>query len=165
MCFKKYIEKLHTCPVGTRICQTIPFLDKWGMGVVMLSVRFWLASLFFASALTKIYTDTAFGFIPYFNLTDTTFFLFEDEYGMPFPMFTAWLATLVELIAPIMLILGFGSRLAGLALLLMTLVIHFTYIMDDTHYVWMILSALCFCYGSGIFSLDYALIRKCPFKK
>lgn len=161
MCLKSILLNMKNCPITSRLSKGCPVAEKWGMGAVMLGVRFWLASLFFASALTKIYTDTAFGFIPYFSVSDTTFFLFEEEYGMPFPMITAWAATLVELIAPILLVLGFGTRLAGLALLVMTLVIHFTYQMDDAHYVWMMFSSLCIFYGAGFFSLDHFIRNRC----
>lgn len=161
MCWQKLKECL-CCP---KLCSfakcKINFAELWLMPASVLVMRLWLADIFWKSGLTKIYTDTAFGFIPYFGVTDTTYFLFEEEYGMPFPEVSAWASTLVELGAPILLLFGFGARFAAVALLIMTLTIHFTYIADPSHYMWMMFSAIILSYGAGKFSVDHWIRNKC----
>lgn len=160
MCEK--IKKMLTCERMLSVARCkIHLAEFWMMPATMLVMRVWLASIFWKSGVSKIYTDFAYGFLPYFSLTDSTYMLYEYEYDVPYlsPEFAAWSSTLVELMAPIMLVLGFGTRIAATALLVMSLVIHYTYFADDTHYMWMMFSAVLMAYGAGRFSAD-RLIRK-----
>ena len=70
-----------------------------------------------------------------------------------------YMAVVVELVAPIMLWLGLGTRLAALALLGMTLVIQ-TFVYPQaylTHGLWAIALLLLVKYGAGKLSLDWLL--------
>ncbi len=67
-----------------------------------LLARFWVAKVFFLSGLTKIQS------------WDTTIMLFTNQYHVPLlsPVFAAYLGTGFELVLPILLVLGFGGRIA-----------------------------------------------------
>jgi putative oxidoreductase len=79
-----------------------------------LLLRCGVALVFWRSGLTKL---------PLGN--DMTVFLFEDEYRVPLlpAALAAYLATLIELVAPWMLIAGLGARVSAAILLAETLVI------------------------------------------
>ncbi|HEU0204348.1 MAG TPA: DoxX family protein, partial [Burkholderiaceae bacterium] len=66
--------------------------------VIDLTVRLWVAAVFFKSGLTKIQS------------WDTTLLLFENEYQVPFlsPETAALLGTGAELVLPVLLALGLG---------------------------------------------------------
>ncbi|MBL6785391.1 MAG: DoxX family protein [Rickettsiales bacterium] len=106
--------------------------------------RLWLAKIFFLAGLTKIAN------------WDQTILLFEYEYAVPIlPVsLAALLATVIELSAPILLILGLLTRYSAFALLIMTLVIQFAVIPHDQHYSWMLMCFILISNGGGKFSLD-----------
>ncbi len=115
----------------------------------VLGIRVWIGLVFWKSGQTKI-ADWA-----------GTVALFKDEYKVPVipPEVAAFLATSVELSAPIMVILGIGARFGALAMLLMTAVIEFTYMHFDVHVVWALTLSLILFQGPGAASFD-ALIKK-----
>jgi putative oxidoreductase len=115
-----------------------------------LLVRIWVAIIFFKSGLTKL------------DDFETTIFLFAEEYKVPFipPELAAYSGTLFELICPILLVLGLGSRVAALPLLAMTAVIQFTYLDHLQHYYWGILLAGIIFHGAGKWSLDYLVKQR-----
>ena len=84
---------------------------------IALLLRFGIAAPFLLSGRTKVE-----GVL---TLTDTTFFLFQEDYRLPFlpPEPAAYLATYAEHLFPILIILGLGTRLSAAALLGMTIVI------------------------------------------
>lgn len=88
----------------------------------------------------------------------TTLALFTDEYKLPFiaPKAAAYLATTAELTLPVLLLLGFMTRYAALALLCMTLVIEvFVYPgAFDTHGVWAVSLLFLMKHGAGALSFD-----------
>ena len=128
-----------------------------------LALRFALAVPFFRSGLTK--WD---GFL---QLSDTPVLLFTEEfklhifgaqYDYPFPAAAAWGSSLAEIILPIFLVLGLGTRLVALALLLMTALIQLT-IPDgwaNFHLPWAAMALAIIAIGPGLFSLDHVLGRK-----
>ncbi|MFM9888680.1 MAG: DoxX family protein, partial [Burkholderiales bacterium] len=79
---------------------------------VDLLLRLWVANVFFKSGLTKIANF------------DSTISLFENEYAVPFlpPELAAYLGTGAELILPVFLALGLGTRFAALALFVFNIV-------------------------------------------
>ena len=79
-------------------------------------LRLGVSLVFFRSGLAKLQENS-------WALSQQTIFLFRDEYHMPFPELSAYVATSVELLAPLMLLFGIGSRIAAAAMLGMTLVI------------------------------------------
>jgi putative oxidoreductase len=93
----------------------IAMLESIPIAVAEFGLRLGVSLVFFRSFLSKIAS------------WDTTLLLFENEYQVPLlpPGVAALLAAALELVGPIMLVLGFGTRLAAAAMLGMTLVIQF----------------------------------------
>jgi putative oxidoreductase len=93
----------------------------------------------------------------------TTLALFTDEYKVPVlpPEIAAYMATAVELTAPILLWLGLATRLGAAAMLGMTLVIQiFVYPQSyPTHLLWAGPLLYLVLRGPGTLSIDH-LIRK-----
>lgn len=143
-------------------------LEHWGYALAGLFARLWLALIFWKSAATKVVETsetTLFGIniplihLPY-EIQESTYMLFEYEYEMPYPEILTVFSTFAEILLPIMIVLGFGSRIAALGLFIMTLVIQLTYMHADSHIVWMMVSALILTAGPGRISIDHG-IRKC----
>ncbi len=112
----------------------IPFWD--------LVCRILMARIFFQSGLSKV------------DDWEATLFLFQKEYCVPCMPVAAYVATGVELIAPILLILGFWSRLTAFSLFILSIVVHTTYPHFFEHYLWMLLCLSIVLRGPGKFSLD-----------
>ena len=112
-------------------------------------IRLWMAKIFFYSGLVKI------------GSWQTTLLLFAEEYQVPLiPVeFAAISATAIELVAPVLLVIGLGARLAAVPMLIMTAVIQFTYLDSVEHAYWAILLGRILVRGAGEYSIDY-LIRK-----
>lgn len=89
-------------------------LERVPTALPVLMMRCAVALVFWRSGLTKL---------PLGN--DMTVFLFEDEYRVPLlpAAFAAYLTTLIELIAPWLLVAGLGARVSAAVLLAETLVI------------------------------------------
>jgi putative oxidoreductase len=122
--------------------------------VIDLTVRLWVAAVFFKSGLTKIQS------------WDTTLLLFENEYQVPFlsPETAALLGTGAELVLPVLLALGLGSRFAAFALFVFNIVAVISYpelegIGIEQHQVWGILLLVTLLHGPGKLSLDALLGR------
>jgi putative oxidoreductase len=94
---------------------------------------------------------------------DTTLALFSDEYRVPLlsPEIAAYMATAVELTAPVLLLFGFATRLGAAAMLGMTIVIQaFVYPQSyPTHVLWAGPLLYLVLRGPGVLSIDH-LIRK-----
>lgn len=142
---------------NTFISKTINFyfriliiLEKLFMPLLVFFIRFWMARIFWYSGLTKI------------SSWESTIFLFKDEYKVPVisAEVAAYIATAFELTCPILLILGFGARLATLPMLAMTAVIQFTYLDHMDHRYWAMLLAIILFYGPGTLSLDYFIKKR-----
>lgn len=124
---------------------------------MLLFVRVSLAGVFWRSGRTKVIEDT------WIMLSDNTVTLFENEYaGVPLPSeLAARLALGAEHLFPILLLVGFATRLSALALLVMTLVIQISVYPEawwQVHIVWVALALVLIVRGSGKFSLDYWLM-------
>jgi len=127
-----------------------------------LMLRFALAVPFFKSGLTKWE-----GFL---TLAPSTIFLFENQfqlnifgqtYPIPYPVMAAWAASIIEIVAPILLVFGLFTRLAALALLGMAAVIFLVY--PDTwaqeQLPWGAMAAALVAYGAGEISIDHFIWR------
>jgi putative oxidoreductase len=136
-------------PALPAIAKTLAILEALG-SLILLLERFWMARIFFKSGLTKI------------DDWSNTLYLFANEYNVPLlpPALAATGATVVELCAPVFLILGLATRLATLPMLAMTAVIQFTYESHPDHAVWAMLLATILCFGPGKISVDYWLKKK-----
>jgi putative oxidoreductase len=95
---------------------------------------------------------------------DTTILLFKDEYKVPVlpPELAATMATGVELVAPVMLLLGFGARIAAATMLGMTIVIQsFVYPESyPSHILWAGPLLYILLRGPGVLSIDHAVRKR-----
>lgn len=119
-------------------------------GFVLLIARLGLAAVFWLSGRTKVEGV--------FTITDSTYFLFAEEYRLPLIPSTlaAGAATTAEHILPILLVLGLFTRLSALGLLIMTLVIQ-VFVYPDawgTHLGWAALALVLLNGGGGRLALD-----------
>ena len=125
-------------------------------------LRIALALPFFRSGLTR--WD---GFL---LLSPSTEYLFEEEfklhifggaYDIPAPLLVGHLTGLAEITLPILLVFGFATRLAALALLIMTGVIQL--IVPDGwanfHLAWAALAIAIIALGGGPLSFDHLVDR------
>ena len=123
---------------------------------MLLWLRFWVAHIFYASGRTKV----ADGFL---TPSDSAFTLFEYEYDLPLlpPELAATLSVYAETFLPLLLMLGLLSRLSGLGLIGMTLVIQiFVYPSHFTeHATWLAALLPVVMLGGGKISLDHLLFR------
>jgi putative oxidoreductase len=130
--------------------------------VAQTALRLALAVPFFKSGLTK--WD---GFL---QLSDGAEALFSDEFKLhlfgnefpyPAPHAMAFASGCMEILLPILLVLGLGTRLAALGLLGMTAIIQLT-IPDgwaNFHLIWAASALALVAYGPGPISLDALLAR------
>lgn len=134
-------------PIGS----VIGWLEGLPLWIPEIFFRLGIGLAFWRSGQTKIQS------------WDTTLALFSDEYKVPVlpPEIAAYMATAVELAAPILLLFGVATRLGAAAMLGMTIVIQtFVYPQSyPTHLLWagpLLYLILC---GPGVLSIDH-LIRK-----
>lgn len=125
-------------------------------------LRIALALPFFRSGLTR--WD---GFL---SLSPSAEYLFEEEfklhifgslYDFPAPVVFAHLVGMAEIVLPILLVLGLATRLAALALLIMTGVIQLV-VPDgwaNFHLYWASLALAIMALGPGRLSLDFLIDR------
>lgn len=129
--------------------------------LVQLVLRVALAVPFWRSGILK--WD---GFL---KLNDTAVTLFSDEfmlhlpggpYHFPAPTVMAFLSGSGEITFPILLVLGLGTRFAGLGLLFMTLIVELT-VPDGwpIHMTWAAMALGIMAYGPGRVSLDHLIGR------
>lgn len=127
--------------------------------LVQLIVRLWMADVFWKSVVLKVPT----GFLGFGKGNwDSTLYLYEFEHPIPFmsPEFAAYTGTFFEIICPILLVLGLGTRAAAAILLVMTAFIQFTYSQQVIHIHWMVLLAILVAQGGGKLSIDYFIRAK-----
>lgn len=132
--------------------QVFGFLESVPMPLLQLLFRVAVGVVFFRSGLVKIAS------------WDSTVALFSYEYNVPLlpPELAATLAATVELTAPALLLIGFGSRFAAAAMLGMTVVIQtFVYSQNwPDRLVWTALLLPIVTRGAGALSLDHLLARR-----
>ena len=140
-----------TLPIRATCNRVASTLEAWiGMDLVLAASRVGIASVFFYSGRTKV--D---GFL---HVTDGAVALFRDEYRLPLvdPWLGAHAAAYAEHFFPLLLVLGFATRLSALALLGMTAVIEIFVYPDawPTHLSWTALLLLLAARGAGAWSVD-----------
>ena len=107
----------------------------------------------------------------FLRLNDTAIYLFTDEfklhlpggpYDFPAPEAMAFLSGSGEIVFPVLLVLGLGTRFAAAGLLFMTLVVEVT-VPDGwpVHLTWAAMALAIMAWGPGRLSTDYALARLC----
>ena len=117
--------------------------------LAVLLARLYVAQIFFLAGLTKL------------RDWETTVALFTDEYKVPFlsPAVAAAMGTTGELVLPVLLVLGLGSRFSALGLFIVNAVavISLSEIAPaalQQHVFWGTLLAGLAIYGLGPWSLD-----------
>jgi uncharacterized membrane protein YphA (DoxX/SURF4 family) len=128
---------------ATRIAEKTvgPLLD--------LFIRLWLSAIFWASGMVKLQSWTI------------ALYLSAHEYPVSWmdPVTAAWLGEAIEIVCPPLLVFGLATRFAALPMLLLSLVIQFSYQALDQHLFWAILFGWFVVKGAGPVSLD-ALIGR-----
>ena len=131
--------------------RALSLLDKLPFAIAPLLMRFGMGLVFWRSAQTKLAN------------WDTTLLLFREEYRVPLlpPELAAYLATTVELTAPVLLAIGLATRVGAAAMLGMTLVIQlFVYPQSySDHLLWAGPLVYLILRGPGALSIDH-LIRR-----
>ncbi|OIQ47757.1 MAG: hypothetical protein BM565_05085 [Gammaproteobacteria bacterium MedPE] len=140
-----------------QLCSKIP------EDIIALVARIAVGLVFWRSAQTKIDGSTILGQKwQFFNVSDSTFTLFEYEYELPIipSDIAAYLATYGEFFLGGAIILGLFTRLSAIALLGMTLVIQIFVYPDawPTHIMWLVPLLYLIKHGGGKASVD-SLIR------
>ena len=117
----------------------------------LLFIRVYVAWVFLKSGMHKI------------GDWETTLVLFEYEYQVPLLNFelAAYLATFGELVFPVFLIAGLGTRLSAIALSLVNIIAVVSYYATLAkgaglvwHYLWGSMLLTSVIYGGGFFSID-----------
>lgn len=123
--------------------------------LVDLTLRLWLANIFWKAGLTKIQT------------WDSTVWLFANEYQVPLlpPEAAALLGTSVELSMPVLLALGLATRFGAGVLFLFNIVAVVSYpslneIGLKDHIYWGLLLLVPLFHGPGAVSIDYLIRRR-----
>jgi len=135
----------------TKVTQLINSLQP----VALLAARLYVAWVFFAAGLTKI------------KDWDSTLFLFEEEYHVPFIPFelAAYLGTAGEIVLPILLVLGLAGRFSALGLSFINIiaVISLAEIAPAAlylHILWGVLLLQILLFSSGKISVDKLIAIK-----
>ena len=127
-------------------------LGRFPLSVLQFLLRLSIAAVFWHSGITKIAS------------WDTTIALFRDEYMVPIlpPELAASLAATVELICPVLLVLGIATRLATLPMLGMTFVIEVFVYPEQwiEHLMWASILVFILTRGPGALSFDHLIARK-----
>ena len=139
---------------ASRLVQTVALPS-----LVQLVMRLALAVPFWRSGILK--WD---GFL---KLSDTAVALFSDEfmlhlpggpYHFPAPAVMAFLSGCGEIMFPVLLVLGLGTRFAALGLLFMTLIVELT-VPDGwpIHLTWAAMALGIMAWGPGRISIDHVV--------
>lgn len=132
-----------------RVLDLYSRLERVPMSLLLLLARVGVGMVFFKAGLLK------------YNSWEFTVLLFQDEYKVPLltPEVAARMAMVQELVLPILLFIGLGTRLATVPLFGMLLVIQ-TFVYPNAwadHLYWAGTLALILTRGPGVFSLDHLI--------
>lgn len=126
----------------------------------LLALRFALAVPFYMSGLTKWdgFLQLS-GGADYLFTTEFRLHILGQEYPYPFPLVAAHAAGIAEIVLPIFLVLGLGTRFAALGLLAMTAVIQLTVPEGwaNFHLPWAAMALTLAVYGGGPLAADRLL--------
>jgi putative oxidoreductase len=141
--------------IVTMARRIIVALETYLAPLLDLTVRIWLARVFFLSGLTKIQS------------WDSTLSLFENEYSVPFlpPELAAYMGTFTELFFPILLVLGLGTRFAAGVLFVFNIIAVVSYpdlgeVGLKDHQYWGLLLLFPLLHGPGKIAIDHFIRRR-----
>lgn len=141
----------------------IAMIPEWFVNIAMRLVIF---KVFWFSVQTKISGLTIAGqHFAFWNVSDSTFLLFDFEYGIPLipSEIAAYLGTFGEFFLVLMILLGFMTRFAALGLMVMTMTIQFFVYPEawwTVHVFWTLILLYIMRNGGGALSLDRVLFKK-----
>lgn len=132
-------------------------LGRFPMSVTQLLLRVAVALPFWRSGQTK--------WTGWLELSDGAVYLFEEEfrihlfgqvYAYLLPQVTAYASAAAEIILPLMLVLGLGTRFAALGIIVMTAIIQVTVPdgWETYHLPWAAIALAVMTYGSGRLAVD-----------
>ncbi len=136
-----------------RIDRLYGLITHWLTPLALLALRLPVAVVFWRSGRTKVEGWNV------FQLTPSQAFLFEHEFGMPFPVLTAHVTALAEHVLPALLVVGLATRLSATGLLIMTAIIQVFVFPDawlNAHMWWAATLFAVIVLGPGKLSLDHA---------
>jgi len=137
-------------------------LSRLPLAVLDVLLRGSIFIIFWKSVQTKISGMSFFGQdFAFWNLSSSTFFLFELEYDLPILPYelAAYMGTFAEFFLSILIFLGLFTRLAAIGLLTITLTIQI-FVYPEAwalHLGWAAMLLTIIKYGSNVISLDYWL--------
>jgi putative oxidoreductase len=142
-------------PFARPIQQLVTGLSSIPYWFLALLTRISIAAVFWRSGQTKV---------DGWHLSDSAVDLFRYEYKLPLidPVLAAYLAAIAEHLFPLLLVIGFATRFAALALLIMTAIIE-VFVYPDawpTHGTWAVCFLLLMMRGAGPLSLDHLVARR-----
>ncbi len=143
-------------------------MSGWPAPDINLFARLYIAAIFFLSGRTKAESLSGEGLWQslkaYLTPSENTIFLFEEEYALPLISadMAAQFALLAETFLPILLIIGFATRLSAFSLMIMVLIIQvFVYpALWHEHIVWSAALLLLILKGGGSIALDRFIVEK-----
>ncbi len=124
--------------------------------VALLALRLPVALVFWRSGRTRVEGWNI------FEISETQAFLFEYEFGLPFPVLLAHVTAVAEHVLPALLVLGLFARLGALGMLVMTAVIQLFVYPDawaTAHMFWAVILFAVVALGPGKISLDHLIGR------
>jgi putative oxidoreductase len=138
--------------VAALVQRLIGAMESIPHDAIALAARIFPAAVFWQSGQTKLEG---------WRVSDSAIELFREEYRLPLldPALAAHLAALGEHLFPLLLIIGFASRFAALALLGMTAVIQIFVYPDawPTHGIWAVSLLIIVARGPGRIALDHLI--------
>jgi putative oxidoreductase len=153
------------------IDQTIAIRPRSGIAgliarinALMAAVPYWLAALVARVSIAGLFWRSGQTKLDGWQVSDSAILLFKDEYRLPVidPTLAAYAATFAEHFFPVLLVVGFATRLAASALLIMTLVIQLFVYPDawPTHGTWAACFLILMTQGAGNVSLDHLIAQR-----
>jgi len=151
---------------GNNEPETLSWLNRLALltplSLVLFIIRTDVAWQFFKSGLTKI-SEVHWWFIfPTFDIGSGALFMFEENYHVPFfeAETAAQIASHVELVIPVFLFIGLGTRIAAFIMFGFNLVAVISYfhglwptgLID--HFIWAVFFLILLASGPGTWSLD-----------
>jgi putative oxidoreductase len=123
----------------------------------LLGLRLPVAVVFWRSARTRVDGWNI------FSINESQPFLFEHEFGLPFPVPMAHLTAVAEHVLPVLLVAGLLTRLGAVGMLAMTAVIQLFVYPDawlSAHMFWAAILFAVAILGPGRISLDDVIARR-----
>jgi len=124
--------------------------------LALLALRLPVAAVFWNSGQTRVEGWNIFA------ITDSQSYLFEHEFGLPFPVLAAHVTAIAEHVLPVLLMLGLFTRLGAFGMLIMTMVIQLFVFPDawyNVHMFWATILFAVLALGPGKISVDELINR------